>query len=120
MRVVTLDKLGRFSADAMQKVGLFETDRFFCDLYCLLPGQAQKVHAHQGSDKVYLVLQGRARVRVGEEEQELLQGQAALAPAGDPHGVTNTTGEPVTLLVFMAPKPALSAPSHPSRGPHGP
>jgi len=90
----------------MQKIGLFETDRFFCDLYCLLPGQAQKVHAHQGSDKVYLVLQGRARVRVGDAEQELSPGQAALAPAGDPHGVTNATGEPVTLLVFMAPKPA--------------
>ena len=106
MRVVTVDKLARFSAEAMQKIGLFETDRFFCDLYCLLPGQAQKVHAHQGSDKVYLVLQGRARVRVGDAEQELSPGQAALAPAGDPHGVTNTTGEPVTLLVFMAPKPA--------------
>ncbi len=106
MRIVTLDRLARFSADAMQKVGLFETDRFFCDLYCLLPGQAQKVHAHQASDKVYLVLQGQARVRIGDEEQVLTPGQAVLAPAGDPHGVANPTGEPVTLLVFMAPKPA--------------
>jgi mannose-6-phosphate isomerase-like protein (cupin superfamily) len=106
MHMVTLDRLARFSADAMQKVGLFETERFFCDLYCLLPGQSQRVHAHQGSDKVYCVMRGRARVRVGDEEQEVLPGQAVLAPAGDPHGVTNATGEPVTLLVFMAPKPA--------------
>jgi mannose-6-phosphate isomerase-like protein (cupin superfamily) len=106
MRIATLDRMVRFSPEGMQKVGLFETDRFFCDLYCLLPGQAQKVHVHQGSDKVYLVLQGRARVRVGDEEQELTPGQAALAPAGDPHGVRNATGEPVTLFVVMAPKPA--------------
>jgi len=106
MQIVTADAAARFAEGKMQKVALFETDRCFCDLYCLLPGQFQKVHAHQGSDKVYFVLRGRARVRVGDEEQELDPGQAALAPAGVPHGVTNASGDPATLLVFMAPKPA--------------
>jgi quercetin dioxygenase-like cupin family protein len=105
MQIVTADAMARFAEDKMQKVGLFETDRFFCDLYCLLPGQRQKVHAHPGSDKIYFVLRGRARVRIADEEQELDPGQAALAPAGVPHGVTNTTGDPAMLLVVMAPKP---------------
>jgi mannose-6-phosphate isomerase-like protein (cupin superfamily) len=76
------------------------------DLYCLKPGQAQRIHAHPDSDKVYYVLGGRATVRVDSEEGELRAGQAVLAPCGAEHGVANRTEEPVTLLVFMAPRPA--------------
>lgn len=106
MQIVTVAGRIRFADEKMQKVGLFETDRFFFDLYCLKPGQAQKVHTHSGSDKVYYVLGGRASVRVGAEERELTAGQAVLAPSGEEHGVTNAGQEPLTLLVFMAPKPA--------------
>jgi oxalate decarboxylase/phosphoglucose isomerase-like protein (cupin superfamily) len=48
----------RFDAAKMQKLNLFQTERFFCDVYCLEPGQAQKQHAHAGNDKVYAVLEG--------------------------------------------------------------
>lgn len=106
MQIVTVASRVRFSDETMQKVGLVETDRFFFDLYCLKPGQSQKVHRHGGSDKIYYVLGGRASIRVGEEQGELKPGQAVLAPAGVDHGVTNATAEPLTLLVFMAPKPA--------------
>ena len=79
-----LDVVGRvrFADEKMQKVGLVETDRLYFDLYCLKPGQSQKVHRHVGSDKIYYVLSGRASVSVGEEEGELTPGQAVLAPSG--------------------------------------
>jgi mannose-6-phosphate isomerase-like protein (cupin superfamily) len=94
-----------FSAEKMQKVNLFDTSRFFCDVYCFEPGQSQKPHAHAGSDKVYMVLQGKARVRVGDEEADLSPNEAVLAPAGPDHGVTNPGPDRLVLLVFMAPKP---------------
>ena len=106
MQIVTVTTRAQFSDEKMQKVGLFETDRFFFDLYCLRPGQSQKVHRHQGSDKIYYVLSGRALVHVGGVQEELAAGQAVLAPAGIEHGVSNATAEPLSLLVFMAPKPA--------------
>lgn len=106
MQIVTVGARAKFADEKMQKVVLFETDRMFFDLYCLKAGQAQKSHAHAGSDKIYYVLGGRATVRVGEEQKELVAGQAVLAPAGAEHGVTNAADEPLTLLVFMAPKPA--------------
>ncbi len=52
MKWVDLQEQRRFSPEKMVKVGLFETERFFCDLYCFEPGQAQKPHTHAGSDKV--------------------------------------------------------------------
>ena len=96
----------RFGADGLQKLNLFQTPRFFADVYCLEPEQEQKAHAHEGSDKVYMVLEGRATVRVGDEEQDLGPNQAAMAPSGAAHGVRNPGPERLVLLVFMAPVPS--------------
>lgn len=105
MDVKTLADLRRFSADKMVKAGVFATPRLFYDLYCLEPGQAQKVHSHDASDKVYLVLEGRAAIVVGAEETELAPGQAVLAAAGVPHGARNPTAERAVLLVVTSPPP---------------
>jgi mannose-6-phosphate isomerase-like protein (cupin superfamily) len=95
----------RFDAAKMQKLNLFETPRFFCDVYCLEPGQAQKPHRHDDADKVYAVLEGAVVVRIGAETAPLAPGEAALAPAGLDHGVENPGPARAALLVFMAPRP---------------
>jgi mannose-6-phosphate isomerase-like protein (cupin superfamily) len=71
-----------------------------------LPNQAQKIHAHEGSDKVYYVLSGTGHFTVGDEEEDLRAGHAVIARAGVPHGVRNETQENLVLLVMMAPKPS--------------
>jgi quercetin dioxygenase-like cupin family protein len=95
----------RFDAAKMQKLNLFQTERFFCDVYCLEPGQSQKQHAHAGNDKVYAVLEGTVAAQIGSEEREMHVGDAVLVPAGEPHGVVNRSTARAALLVFMAPKP---------------
>jgi quercetin dioxygenase-like cupin family protein len=94
-----------FSDEKMRKINLFETKNFFCDVYCLEPGQEQKVHAHDGEDKIYYVLAGGGSFVVGGETRELSQGQIVMAPAGAPHGVKNSGDQRLTLLVFMTPNP---------------
>ncbi|HWP34230.1 MAG TPA: cupin domain-containing protein [Thermodesulfobacteriota bacterium] len=105
MQLVDLAAARRFAPAKMQKVGLFETDRLFCDLYCFEPGQEQTAHTHPGSDKVYVVLEGQARIRVGGAEERLAPMQATLAPAGAEHAVTNDGPDRLVLLVFVAPRP---------------
>lgn len=105
MEIRDLKSLARFSPEKMAKIPVFASERMFFDLYALLPGQAQKVHAHEGSDKVYYVLEGEVVVRIGEEEALLVPGMAALARAGEAHGVRNESANPALLLVVMAPKP---------------
>jgi quercetin dioxygenase-like cupin family protein len=95
----------RFSKEKMQKVKLFSSDDFFFDLYCLEPGQSQKVHTHDSSSKVYVVLEGTARIHVGGETNDVGAGRAVLAPRGAPHGVDNASDERVVLLVAVAPPP---------------
>jgi mannose-6-phosphate isomerase-like protein (cupin superfamily) len=106
MQTRNLREARRFAAEKMVKAGLFATERLYYDLYCLEPGQAQKVHSHAGSDKVYLVLEGRAMIAIGDEERELVPDEAVLAAAGQPHGVRNATPSRVVLLVVTTPPPA--------------
>ena len=101
-----VDAAAQFAADKMKKNNLFTTDRLFCDVYCFEPGQEQKSHSHTGSDKVYFVIEGTARIVIGVEARDVGAGTAALAPAGEPHGVQNPGPGRLKILVMMAPKPA--------------
>src|SRR5919206_239990 len=60
MERTRLAELIAFDARRMAKHRVFETDRTLTDLYCLDPGQEQLLHVHEGSDKVVVVLAGRA------------------------------------------------------------
>jgi mannose-6-phosphate isomerase-like protein (cupin superfamily) len=106
METISVSDALAFSEEKMKKNVLFDSPHLFYDAYCLLPGQSQKIHAHEGSDKVYYVLRGTGRFTVGEEERDLGAGNAVIARAGDPHGVRNETQEDLVILVTMAPRPS--------------
>ena len=105
MNLVNLKDFQQFSSEKMKKHNLFQTPRFFCDVYCFEPGQEQKGHVHQDQDKVYLVLEGEGTFRIGSESRVLGIGQGTMAPAGEEHGVVNHTQDRLRVLVFMAPNP---------------
>jgi mannose-6-phosphate isomerase-like protein (cupin superfamily) len=105
MEVVTLESLVRFADGKMQKVPLFDSEKCFCDLYCLRPGQDQRIHSHDESDKIYVVVRGSGSFHIGGEERELKSGQAVIARPGQAHGVRNAGEQDLVLLVFMTPKP---------------
>ena len=106
MKVLTLADFQQFSAEKMKKNNLFQTPRFFCDIYCFEPGQEQKGHIHGEQDKVYIVLEGEGTSQVGSHKQVLGPGQGTMAPAGDEHGVKNHTAQRLKVLVFVAPNQA--------------
>ncbi|HEV7682146.1 MAG TPA: cupin domain-containing protein [Pyrinomonadaceae bacterium] len=85
------------------KTTLWQGEHALVGLNCLEPGQTQKVHAHQGADKFYFVLQGSGTFIVGDREQEAGAGMLVVAPSGIPHGVINTATERLSLLVTIAP-----------------
>lgn len=95
----------KFAADKMAKIALATTPRAQLDLYCLEPGQEQKPHTHGDQDKIYVVLDGEARVTVGAEQETLAAGEAVVAAAGVAHGVKNAADRRLTLLVVVTPPP---------------
>jgi quercetin dioxygenase-like cupin family protein len=90
-----------FAGAKFTKVDLARGDHLLAGLNCFEPGQTQAVHAHEGADKFYLVLEGKARMRVGGEEMDAGAGTLVWAPAGVPHGVVEALERSV-LLVGMS------------------
>jgi len=105
MEVRKLNDLIRFADEKMQKLPVFDSPKYFCDLYCLKPGQDQRIHSHAESDKIYLVMQGKGLFHIAGEERELAEGETVIARPGQNHGVRNTSPEDLVLLVFMTPRP---------------
>ena len=103
MNIVNISDYQLFSSDKMKKNNMFETPRFFCDIYCFEPGQEQKGHIHGEQDKVYLVLEGQGTFQVGLEKRVLGPGQGTMALAGEEHGVKNHTEQRLKVLVFVSP-----------------
>jgi len=106
MKVISLSEYHLFSPEKMKKNNVFQTERFFLDVYCFEPGQEQKGHIHGDQDKAYLVLEGEGTFQVGSERQILAAGQGTMAPAGTEHGVKNHSSGRLRVLVFVAPNPS--------------
>ena len=89
--------------DKFYKTTIWQGGHVTVGINCLEPQQTQSVHAHEGADKFYFVLEGRGKFVVGDREQEAGVGMLVVAPAGIPHGVTNIWNERLSLLVGVAP-----------------
>jgi len=82
---------------------LWQGEHVMVGLNCLEANQIQPVHAHDGADKFYFVLEGSGSFTVGEEVRNVDSGSVVIAPAGIPHGVTNNSSDRLSLLVAIAP-----------------
>lgn len=87
------------------KATLWQGTHVMVGLNCLEPGQVQSEHSHAGADKVYFVLEGNGKFKVGDEERVLSAGTVVIAPAGIDHGVSNSGESRLSLLIAMAPGP---------------
>ena len=84
---------------------LFRSGRLLLGVNCLEPGQSQEVHVHADQDKAYVVEAGTGVFTVASERHDVGPGGVVWAPAGVPHGVTNSGTERLILLVAIAPAP---------------
>jgi len=66
----------------------------------LKPGGTNKVHSHEDSEQVYIVLRGGGTVQVGEEKAEVEAGDAIFLPAKVQHGFFNTRKKIAVLLLI--------------------
>lgn len=93
------------STPKFYKTTLWQGEHMMVGLNCLDPGQTQAVHAHEGADKFYFVLEGAGRFSIGEEQKDAVAGSLIIAPSGIPHGVTNITSDRLSILVTIGPPP---------------
>ena len=92
-------------ADKMGKSTLYQSPRLLVGLNAFEPGQAHALHAHEGMDKVYQVIEGEGQFLLDGRKLPMKAGDMLAAPPGVPHGVRNTSTGRLLVLVILAPAP---------------
>jgi mannose-6-phosphate isomerase-like protein (cupin superfamily) len=91
--------------DKMGKSTLYESPRLLVGLNAFEPGQTHALHAHEGMDKVYSVVEGEGYFLLDDRELPMRAGDLLVAPAGVPHGVRNSGRSRLLVLAVLAPAP---------------
>lgn len=66
----------------------------------VLPAGANDLQTPHTEDEIYLVVEGRAWVTVGEEDRPVAAGSVVFVPADVPHRFHDIAAELVVLVVF--------------------
>ena len=92
-----------YSTEKMGKTTLFVSPRLLVGLNAFEPGQAHALHAHQGMDKMYHVLEGEGVFLLEGGELPMRAGDLLVAPEGVSHGVRNSGTGRLVVLAVLAP-----------------
>lgn len=70
--------------------------------WALLPkGRSFSSHYHEDMDEIFIIIKGEARIRIGEEEGDLREGDAVLVPAHSVHTMTSSVQDTEYLVVGL-------------------
>ncbi|HJN43606.1 MAG: cupin [Acidobacteria bacterium] len=97
--------LAVYSPDKMGKSTIFRSEHVMVGLNAFEPGQEHALHAHEGMDKIYQVVEGRGHFLLEGRDVPMRAGILLVAPDGAPHGIRNTGTERLLVLVILAPAP---------------
>jgi mannose-6-phosphate isomerase-like protein (cupin superfamily) len=67
------------------------------------PGKDTAAHYHRTTEEIYLFTSGAGRMRLGDEEREVAEGDCVVIPPGVEHKLWNTGPDPLVLLCACAP-----------------
>ena len=102
--------LGRLAAEHLRSgrryLEVLRTPRLSSGLYRLRRGEEDQQRPHR-EEEVYLVMEGRARFRMGDQDYAAEPGALLTVPARVEHGFHSIT-EDLMLLVFFAPAEGTS------------
>jgi mannose-6-phosphate isomerase-like protein (cupin superfamily) len=105
MFVKHLSSHATFAPNKMGKATIAQGDFLFAGLNCFEPGQEHAPHAHQGQDKLYVIVEGAGIVTIGEESDHLSAGDAAFAPCGVMHSIRNPGPGRLIVMAVLGPPP---------------
>ncbi len=63
-------------------------------------GKTFNPHYHEDMDEVFIILNGKVKIRIDQEEEELEKGDAVVTPMRTVHQMSNICGEDVCYIVI--------------------
>lgn len=67
------------------------------------PGKASSLHFHKESEESYLILSGKASLKIDDQKFTLSSGEAILIEANEVHQITNHADQDLVFLAVCVP-----------------
>ena len=93
------------SSEEFKPHKLIKKDEVEVVLLAFEPGQGLPVH-ETPVDVFFHVVEGEPKIKVGDDEKTVPQGNIVLSPADIPHSVRYDSDEDAKILVVKTPQPA--------------
>ncbi len=77
------------------------------------PESEQPIHSHPDSEQVYVIVQGRGAMTVGDETQEVGAGTTILVPPATNHSIRNVGEEKLVFISATSPPFDMPPPDSP-------
>ena len=104
MLVLKIERISQFVAKDGSKI------REICKMECASlaeavvgVGERTRKHRHMRSDEIYFILEGRGRMEVEEEREEVSAGEAIFIRKGEAHCIENIGTAPLRFLCICSP-----------------
>ena len=104
-----LTRFVHFSPEHVNRETVFETEHLWTEVLCLNRNQTVGPITDHQSDAVFTILAGEAVFMVDGKRKRLEQWGAVLVPAKAEVSVTNSSTEPLVLLLVASPPPTPHA-----------
>jgi mannose-6-phosphate isomerase-like protein (cupin superfamily) len=91
----------QLKGEAVEYLEFLNVPALSCGLYSLAAG-SKDMQAPHDEDEVYFVLQGKARMRLGEEEREVTAGSLLYVGAATQHSFFEIEEDMLLLVLFAS------------------
>lgn len=79
------------------------TERTAVQAFVFAPGRGFAPHAHAHSEQVLYVVEGEAKVRLGDEERRIGPGAVVVVPKDVVHSIENSGDDQLVVMMVSAP-----------------
>ncbi len=106
MEISNIKRSAHFLSEKPIKVNLFDRPRLVCDVICLEVDQEDVRQTHAASDALYLVVEGKGKLKSGSHVDDLEEQDVFVVPPGIDYAISNPGPDRLTVMALVSPKPS--------------
>ncbi len=103
MQTFVLDDMVEYDPALRVRKPILKVDSLVSEIVCYEPGQATATHHHPVQDEIWVVLEGRGEIWVGEDRLPVRKSSMIFIPAGKRHGLKAADDSRLVLLFIKTP-----------------
>lgn len=96
---LTCGELVKYDENSVPKVPVFAGEDMTSEVYYFKPNQVLGLHRHPNGEQIFVFLQGKGVMELGDKKHDVAAGDAVFVKAGEWHGITNGSEDMVAVQI---------------------